>query len=316
MSFRGAVAALAVTCLLGLAVAHAQAAPPKAAGDKLTAVTYDVSDLIRKPGHTGYARVEDIIKLILTSVDPDAWENAGDSTLEEVNGTRLYVTTSAARHAQIKEVLAAARRLLDLRVDIKSELIELERKVYDKEFKAKLKGTAAVVEDKLVEDLRTRGTALKDAAVHAGDGETTTLFSLRRAFGYAAKPGATGNGARGAGLTGLRLSGAVSVTEDRRYVRLKLTRRVTELAGIKKRKIIDLGAGTEEDIEEPDLVESSETFNVTVGDGAVLLVPVTLADGKDRERVRLLVVRPRIYIEEEEKERNKEEEKERKKGSP
>jgi hypothetical protein len=296
MSFRGAVAALAVTCLLGLTAA---------AGEKRVAATYYVADLLRKPGHTGYAHVDDIVKLILTTVDPHGWENAGDSSLEVVNGTRLDVTTTAANHAEIKEVLAAARRRIDVRVDVKSELIELERKVYDKEFKAKVKGAAAVVEDKVVGDLRTRGTSLKDAAVHAGDGETTTLFSLRRAFGYVAKPGATGKGARGAGLTGVRVSAAVSVTDDRRFVRLKLTRRVTELAGLKKRIVVDVDADTEENVEEPDLVESSETVNVSVGDGEVLVVPVTLADGKDRGRVRLLLVRPTIYIEEEEKERKK-----------
>jgi len=302
---RGAVAALALTVLVGAPAPRAAAAPPKPAGNKPYAVTYDVTDLLRKPGHTGYARVEDVIKLIVTSVDPESWNKTGDSTLEEINGTRLVVTTEAARHAQLEELLAAARRRIDLRVDFKSELFEIERKVYEKEFKDKLKdGKAAVVEDKVVEELRTRGTRLKDAAARAGEGETATVFSLRRAFTYVEKPAVPPAPAvRGTGLTGLRVSATASVTGDRRFVRLKVTNRVTELVAIKKRTDPDNGA--EGEVEVPDLAESSATFNVTSGDGETILMPVSLADGKDKDRVRLLLVRPTITIEEEEKERKK-----------
>lgn len=308
---RAALAALALglAALAGLTALRAPAAPPKAApaGNKPYTAVYDVADLLRKPGHTGYARVEDLIKLIVTSVDPEGWNKDGDSTLEEVNGTKLHVTTGAARHKEIEELLDAARRRMDLRVDVKSELFEVERKVYEKEFKEKLKdGQAAVVGEKLVEELRTRGARVKDAAASAADGETATLFSLRRAFTYVEKPAAGGKpAARGSGLTGLRLTASVSVAPDRRSVRLKVTRRLTELAGLKKRTVTDPDTGDEEEVEVPDLTESSATFGIEVDDGEPVLLPVPAAGAKDKDRVRLLLVRPTIYIEEEEKERKK-----------
>jgi hypothetical protein len=301
---RGALAALVVA----LAALAGWAAPPKPApaGNKLYTVVYDVADLLRKPGHTGYARIEDVIKLIVTSVDPEAWNKAGDSTLEEVNGTKLHVTTDAGRHKEIEELLAAARRRMDVRVDVKSELFEVERKVYEKEFKEKLKDGQAVVGEKLVEELRTRGARVKDAAVSAADGETMTLLSLRRAFTYVEKP-ADGNkpAIRGSGLTGLRVTAPVSVTPDRRFVRFKVTRRLTELAGLKKRTVTDPDTGNEGEVEVPDLTESSATFGIEVGDGEPVLLIIPAVDGKAGDRVRLLLVRPTIYIEEEEKERKK-----------
>jgi hypothetical protein len=298
---RGALAVLTLAVLIGTPL-QAEAAPPRSSAE-----TYDVADLLRKPGRTGYARIEDIIEAIVTSVDPESWDKTGDSTLEEVNGSRLVIITDAAHHAEIKELLAAARRRIDLRVDFKSELYEIERKVYEKEFKDKLKdGKAAVVEEKVVEELHTRGSRLKDATAHAGDSETATIFSLRRAFTYIRKPAAPPTPAvRGSGLTGLRVSATVSVTADRRFVRLKCANRTTELVAIKKRTVTNPDDGSEVETEVPDLTESSATFNITIGDGGPILVPVTLADGNDRERVRLLLVRPTIYIEEEEKERRK-----------
>src|SRR5262249_12373831 len=188
---RGALAALVVA----LAALAGWAAPPKPApaGNKPYTVAYDVADLLRKPGHTGYARIEDVIKLVVTPVGPEAWTKDGDSTLEEVSGTKLHVTTDAGRHKEIEELLAVARRRMDVRVDIKSELFEVERKVYEKGFKEKLKdGQAAVVEEKLVEELRTRGARVKDATASAADGETMTLLSLRRAFTYVEKPAGGG----------------------------------------------------------------------------------------------------------------------------
>jgi hypothetical protein len=276
--------------------------PPKA-----KTVTYDVSDLLRKPGRTGAANIEEIAKLIAVSVDPDSWNKPGDGTLEQIDGTHLQITTTPARHSLIVELLATKRRLYDLRVDLKCELFEVERKVYEKEFKNKLKdGRAAVAEEAVAATLRERGTRLKDATTHAADGETTPIVVLRRAFTHITKPAVAGKTATyGSGLAGLRLTAAVTVTPDRRYIQMKLTQRTTELVAIKKRTVFNPDSGDDEEIEVPDLAETITTTNAEVGDGETLLLPVTLGDGKDKERVRLLLLRTTIYIEEEEKERKK-----------
>jgi hypothetical protein len=278
--------------------------PPK---PKATTVTYDVADMLRKPGRTGYANVEEIVKLIVTSIDPESWNATGDSTLEEINGSKLQITTTPRRQAEIVELLASARRRLDLRVDLKCELFEVERKVYEKEFKNKMKGErAGEPEDGVLVALRERGTRLKETEVHAADGETVQLMSQRRAYTYVLKPRAAGKAAvYGSGLAGLRVTAVVSVSYDRRFVQMKLTQRTTLLVEMKKRTMINPDTLEDEEFEVPNLTESTATVNVAPGDGGTLLWPVTLGDGKDKDRVRVLVLEPRIYIEEEERERKK-----------
>lgn len=303
----------AAGCLLALPgrARTEQAAPGKE--EKRTTATYDVADLLYKPGgKSGYSRIDDLIKDLLNQVDPRSWNSTkeGASTLHEVNGTKLEVHATAEQHAQLKEVLAALRRLNDLAVDVRAELYEVERGVFDKTFKPKLEGgrkaadrlVPAVIEDALADQLRKKATRLRSGEVRIAPGREARLLSERRALTYAADPAGSGTV-----LVGMTCQVSGTVTADRRQVRLRLTEQVTDLLGLKEQSRVDPNTGKEVTVEHPELAESSVTASVTADDGAYVLVPVRYlpAAVKDKDRVLVILLRPIIYIEEEEQARKK-----------
>jgi hypothetical protein len=312
------VAAALLASLAGPAGApRSEAAPPpRPAGKaKLETAVYDVSDLIYRPGgKTGYDSIDDVIKVVLTSVNPGGWsalDEDGD-TLHELNGTKLEVRTNAARHAEIKQLLDALRGRMDVAVQVNVKLYEVERTFYEKEIKPHLgagKRLASPVPEDLTERLAKRGTPLRSNQTRVANNRAAVLFSLRKAFLYAAKPADDSDPASGfaTALYGVTLRTAVAVTPDRRSVCLKLTREVTDLAGIKKRTVTDPRSGEEVAVDVPELVKETTAATVQIDDGALLLMPVPSLPraSKAKDRVLLMVIEPRIYIEEEEKERSK-----------
>ena len=70
-------------------------------------------------------------------------------------------------------------------------------------------------------------------------------------------------------------------------------------------------------LSDPDLVRTSVTVRLEVDDGFNVLVPVRYLPQavKDKDRVRVLLVRPEIWIEEEEKLRKEQEEQKKKAGT-
>src|SRR5687767_2053305 len=123
-----------VLCLVGPAPA---AAPPRA-GSGL--VTYDIADMIHKPGgKTGYDKPEDVVAVLLKSVSPASWSAAGaGDRVRLVDGTRLEIQATARQHSEIAQLLAALRGKLDVAVDLRADLIEVDRAFFDKEIQPKL----------------------------------------------------------------------------------------------------------------------------------------------------------------------------------
>jgi hypothetical protein len=294
-----------------LAVACAGAAPP--AGSLRT---YDVSDLICKPGgKTGLDNVEEVVALVVQCVGPKRWSatQKGGNTLEVVNGTRLEVRASARQHAEVADVLASLRRMLDVAVDVRAELRAVERAFFDKELARRLGpvpgagvGRALPLGEKLEKAVRKHSALVKSGELRLANGRAATVLSLRKAFTYVAVPPKVAKGPEEVyrvGFTGLVLKARAVVSADRRYVNLRITQTTTDLLAV-RRQPLGTGAarGKQGTVEVPHLDETTSAKAVTVGDGIALLVPVHArhARARGRGKVLVVVVRPEIYIKEEE----------------
>jgi hypothetical protein len=303
---RHSLAALLV--LLPLS-APPHAAPP-AAADALVTKTYDVRDLVEsvsawRPvvGRAGswpepvagldrLEPIEALARVILTTVRPEGWRGPGKGAapLREVNGTKLEIRAAAKRHEEIANLLDALRRISDVAVIVEGELFEVDRAFLDRHVKAvRGRRVATPVGEDVAKQLRKDGKSLKSGRAKVLPGESARFFSLRSALVYPTKAGQ----APGTAFTGVTFRARVAVSSDRRFVRLTLTQRSTDL----------LGYRTEGEVKVPDLAEEATTEAVKVGDGVCLLLAARLAPEKaapGKERAVVLLVRPLIYIEEEE----------------
>ena len=295
-----------------LALLPLSAAP--AAEGPLVTKTYDVRDLVETasvwrpvvggPGWpapvAGLDRLEPteaLARVILTTVSPKTWRGPGGgaATLREVNGTKLEIRAADKQHEEVANLLDALRRLADVAVIVTGELYEVDRAFLDKHVKAvRGRRVATPVAEDVAKQLRKDGMRLKSGRVKILPGQVARFFSLHSALAYPTREGK----APGTAFTGVSFRARVAVTPDRRFVRLALTQRSTELLGHKD------GEGGKV----PDLAEESTTETIKVDDGDYLLLAARLAPEKaaaaGKGRAVVLLVRPLIYIEEEEWLRN------------
>jgi hypothetical protein len=312
--FRPAVRHLVASLFaLALLVGPAPARDEKPKEDKRVTATYDVQDLLLQPGgKTGFDSVDDVVRALVTMLDPKDFrpDALAGSTLHEVNGTRLEITTTPRCHAEIKTALEALRRINDMAVVLECDCFEVDRKFYAREIEPLLPKAAqkpglrqaVEVEDALIELLRKKAADLKSTRQRVANNKEAALFSSRRAFTFTQKPGEQGHGI---GFQGLSVRARVTITPDRREVRLKLTQQRTELLGLIPQRGFNPANNQEVTLEIPNLANQTTTSTLQVGDGGTFLMPLSYQTpaAKAKDRVLLLLVRPTIYIAEEEKER-------------
>lgn len=318
-----------LAAMLGLS-AMASAVPPeqtsrdtpKAGKDeKIATVTYGVADLLEnaaawRPSVAFFAKappdgIEGLARVIILSIGPEIWEGAkgGTSTLRELDGAKLEITATAARHAQVEILLRALRGRADISVTLEADWYELDRAFYQKEIEAALaKGPAAVAEDMALK-VRKQGVHLRYSKPAIPHGKDARL-SLRNAFVYVAGPGdpkRRPDEVFGTAFHGVSFQVRPAVSADLRSVRLRVAEQVTELAGIRKEKAVDVETGKVCRIEVPELRESSSTLSVRADDGQFVLVPVHYRPRAtaDKGRVLVLLLQPTIIVEEEERSRGK-----------
>jgi hypothetical protein len=201
---------------------RASAARP-AEPQKRQAVVYDVGDLIYKPGgRSGLDSVEDVINVILTTVDPEDWSADGQdgSAIYEVNGQKLEIHATAAQHAVIKDLVEALRRKMDLAVVMEAKLYEMDRDVFEKIVQPRLeekdaKGEtpkAVPVDAEFAEKLADNATLVQSGQAMIGDGREGVFFSRRRAFTINSDSTAKSPRAR---LYGTVVRASVTVSKDR-----------------------------------------------------------------------------------------------------
>jgi hypothetical protein len=288
-------------------------AETSAAKKNLETVTYYVGDLVERAtawrktiGADAPEGIEGVAHVLLSNIDPESWgAKDADNALTELHGGKLEIRATPDQHKQIAELLKALRRLADVSVVLEAELYEVDRAFVAKEIKPALgKGSAAsAIEEALAGKLRDEGKLIQSNKTTVIDGQAAAFFSLRNAFAYLAQPAA--EKPYKTAFHGFSCRAAVTVSSDRRFIQVKLTRFVTDLLDLKKQ--IDPDTDKETEIVVPRVKETSVTEKVEVGDGehAVLTIPyrpATLA----KDKVLILLVQPVIRIEEEERERGKE----------
>lgn len=286
--------------------------PPKK--DALTTVTYDVRDLVdNRYRATGFGypggpyKVQDLMKMIIQT-NLEVWSNPdGNHSIQEVNGTRLEIRTSAKYHGEITSLLDSMRRLSDVAVIVNAALYEVDRAYYEKELQPKrANDQLEVIPLGLAQQIHKRGVLVKPLNVEMiPNGEGAKIFSLRHALVYRGKPKDPKNPLDAFATTwyGVSLKSSVSVSADRRSVKLKIAQQVTDLVEVRKKTVPNPFVGGNSEIEVPHIVESSTSATIEVKDGNYLLVPVRYQPpaAKDKDRVLVLLVQPDIYIEAEQK---------------
>ena len=308
-----------VVPLLFLLCAFPLLAAPPAKEQPLVKVTYEVGDLVEtfvtwkksypaRTMHIQASGAEAVAEVVMRMVEPASWKpgkkDAG--SVEVIQGTKLVVLARAKQHREIADLLAALRRMTDLAVGFETELHEIPRDVFTKHLEPLLvrNGPVAVVEEAVGDLVRNQKGRLRLASVQLRDGKSGTFFSQQQAFSFLARPtwAVKEDGERHAvAFHGLNMAVDVNVTPDRRGVRLKLRRQVKELVALNEESVLNPKTEKMETIESPDLRGETQSLNLNVDDGVELLMvlPRTSRVEKERDKVRVLLTRVVISIEEE-----------------
>lgn len=156
-----------------------------------------------RPGASSTATsVQEVVRLVMTTVHPDGWREGG-SSLRVLNGTTLEIHATAEQHKEIEELLEALRRLHDVAVDIRGHLCEIDRSVYDKLIKPRL-GNAqqgagvplvAQLENPVARQLRDKVRVVTANKVRIANGKEGEFLSLQNAGWTGTRPRTQGKDA-------------------------------------------------------------------------------------------------------------------------
>jgi hypothetical protein len=254
-----------------------------------------------------------LVRLVLNEVDLRPWE-----TIDVLNGVKLVVLASPAHHEEIVNLLQALRRLADLEVVMNARLYEVDRAFVAKHV-APLFPVDAPPEERprvvpidklLLEKITRQKLLLESEDVKIRPNQHASFLSRQSACRFAAgpRPDKEQRMLTGTGLAGVSFEVLPLVSADRRYLRLQISQKIVQLAGIDKTKALDVTTGKDVEAESPNLRRTSVTGTVQVPDGNPILMPVDYRppDKGSEDKVWLLVARPLIWIEEEVRERKKE----------
>lgn len=306
--------------------------------DAVYTVTYDVRDVLEKPEAMQWypnwnafrdnerrrrgdsvQRAARLVRTIVSVIDFGRDKNMPPNRvpIEILNGNRLVVRANAATHAEVESLLNAFRRLGDIWVIANARLYEVDDAFYTKVKNAKRLSREDLdeEEDRLVKDLPPKHESLfkflKDhKLVLAGEdvkvdnGFEAILLSKHRVVSFLPDREQIRRGEKGrqAVLDGIAIIGAIHISPDRRFVRIKLTEKAVDLDAIEKEKVLVDNEGKEIVAETPLSKEIIHTQVRDIPDGGSILLPVHYRprELRDKDRWWVLTITPRIIIPEEE----------------
>jgi hypothetical protein len=247
-----------------------------------------------------------LIRLIRSDVALRDWE-----TIKVLNGSKLAVYATPSHHKQIEDWLMALRRLADLAVVMHARICEVDRNFYAKylaplvvQGQGKPQELPIVAVPRLAKSLQQQKVVLESDDLKIRPRQQTVFLSLQDTFRYLVHPGNTTDQAEEVykdGLTGLAFSVQALVSPDRRFLRLHITQKVTELVGIARTTILDPATGRCLAVESPDLRKTSAAGTIQIADGQTIVMPVAYRPpGLADNRMWVLVAWPQIFIQEEE----------------
>jgi hypothetical protein len=245
-----------------------------------------------------------LLRYLLTEVDLQPWES-----IQVRNDVRLVVQASSGQHEQIAEHIERLRRLADLAVVMNARLYEVDRAFFVKHF-APLFAADADSEERprvippdgaLFKKIYRQKVVQESEFLKIRPRRQVPFFSRETVFRFGARPKLkkADRTTPGVGLIGVSFEVRPLVSPDRRYLRLRITQKVVQFAGINRTKTLDIATGKEVEVETPNLCKSTVTGTVQIPDGNPILMPVAYPPpGRGKEdKVWLLVARPVIWIE-------------------
>jgi hypothetical protein len=327
------MAKLLSLALAALLAGVATAQPDKLDDKKPVTRVYDVKGLVGGPGKGpgAVADADALVKVIFEAIPQlrDAKPGADGPQIVERDGGKLEVRTTAARHAELKDLFEALDRLNDLAIDVTVDVYEFDAAGYEKLLKALpavgrgrgpvLFATGKEVERKEGADFKKAladankvlkgGRAVQTSTGRFANGAESVVSARRTVAAFTTVVGADAVNAKalkgetlfvkeGFGLVAVPVASA-----DRRFVRLKLTEQSTAITGVRTRDLGEIG-GEKLVAQSLDTEDLGATGSAEVADGGTLLFKLAYAP---KDKVWVAVLKPTIFIngEEEQKKEQK-----------
>jgi hypothetical protein len=285
-------------------------------------VEYDVRPLLYKPGsvRAGFDSIEQVVREVMANVGPGTWNKYGHEIADK-NGTHLAVRTTDARQGEIDSLLKVLVARTDLAVNVSGVVYELDRKRYETELLPQLDklliqkqpaftelkaeqrkpaaGRPVEVSDEWVKVVEKHGQKVLDGNLRIANGRAGTLVSLRKAVEFLGAPGKHMPGeAYDVEFVGTSITATVQVPRERRSVSVNFVETHREFIEVVKGRRNDELRGVVSLVESPRVSEVVTKADVReVPDGAAVLLSVS---GGEKDKVRVLIVRPVIFIQAEE----------------
>jgi len=313
--------------------AIAQPAPKKPDDKTLVTKVYDLKAILGERGKAnGYADMDAVIRLLVEEILPETELKPGTdgAKLIEREGGKIEVRATPETQKEIGDLIEALHRLVDVAIDIKADVVELDPAAFEKLTKAlpdKARGKAgspvvcaseseadekeANAEEKKafaeVARILAAGKTLQTSTTRFVNGVEGT-FSARLSVHTFYKQTVNNNKqpeSRDFVKDGFRLVGLPMVSVDRRFIRLKLTEQSTRVTGIKKREI-DAPKDLKLVLTSLETEDLGATGSTVVADGSRTVFRLACAP---KDKVWVVVLTPTLFIQAEEDHRKKEEKK-------
>jgi hypothetical protein len=314
--FRNLLAAVAVFAVGGLAAG--QPAPKKPDAKALVTRVYDLKAVLGKKAQgNDFADADAVLKVMFDALPAlrELKPGTDGPQVVERDGGKLEVRAPADVHNELKDLIEAMERLTDLAVDVKAEVYELDAAAFDKFLKALPKvgrgkpgspvlhatgeeteeeAFAGELEKALAElnKILKAARQVQNSTARFTNGVEATFAARQSVLTYKYRPESL------IVKEGFQLMGTPVVSADRRFVRFKLTEKSVALTGIRKRDLGEIG-GQKIVAESPELEDLGASGSAVVSDGGTAVFRLAYAP---KDRVWLVVLRPRIFIQAEEDE--------------
>jgi hypothetical protein len=318
----------AVVLIFSAATAFAQPAPKPGDDAKLATKVYDIKPLLGKRGKAaGLADADAVVKLIFQTIPQlrDLKPGTDGPQIVERDGGKLEVRATAKRHEEIKDLLDALARLQDIAIDVKAYVIELSAAEHAKLLKTLPKGKAKppvlLATGEELEELKPdaaefkalaeaskilkAGRVVQTSSVRLVNGAEATLSARRTVVTFSNLPNPVRVGGRSDEplfvKEGFSLVALPVVSADRRFVRFRLAEQSTVITGVKTRDFGEI-AGDKVVFKSLETEDLGATGSATVADGGSAVFKLAYAP---KDKVWVVVLKPRLFIQAEQDELKK-----------
>jgi hypothetical protein len=283
----------------------------KAEPEKLVTQIHDLKAIFSAPSRPADVPDADaVVRLLVEAIRIGDLKTEGDGPkIVILDGGKLEVRATEKTQGHVKDMIKALAHLGDIAIDIKADLVELDKDTFEKNVQALLKPAKGKTDSNAVlgfgggaegaagaekplpvaeaDKIVKLGKVIQSSQERFANGTESTVSARQMVFTYRPQPGAPTN----IDKEGYRLVALLVISGDRRFVRARLMEQSAEVVGLKKR---DFGAFT---ATSPDMAEYGRLATVEVENGGAILFKLNYAP---KEKVWLVMLHPTIFVQAEE----------------